>query len=434
MKKRGWVVLCLAMGMTTLVQAQPNIILIMADDLGYECIGANGDSEYSTPVLDGLAENGMRFEHCYSQPLCTPSRVKIMTGISNVRNYIEFALLDPNATTFGNLMKQAGYTTAIAGKWQLGTDPAQPEKFGFDEYCLWHLPKKNSRYNNLGSLLLNTGEVLSGGYGPDKLNAFVLDFITRHKDGPFFCYYPMLLTHAPFEPTPDSKTRDGSAHENFADMVTYMDKMVGQVIDRLDELGLRENTLVLFTGDNGTHRSLTTQFNGKPYKGGKGSMPNAGTHVPLIANWPGTVPSSKVSQDLIEFSDFLPTLCEAAGATVPAGLQIDGKSFFAQLKGERGNPRKWTHCWYSSEGTEPSEEWVRNQRYKFYRDGKFYDVQNDALEKKPLQINQLSEQAMTVHAMLQKALGRYAGARPQELIKTLDQLDTKRAKKKQKNR
>ena len=224
----------LLFGAVSLAAIQPNIILIMADDLGYECVGANGDADYSTPHSDRLAATGMHFEHCYSQPLCTPSRVKIMTGISNVRNYITFGVLDPKATTFGNVMKSAGYTTAIAGKWQLGTDPAQLGKFGFDEYCLWQLEKKGSRYNNLGSLQLHTRQPLSGGYGPDKLNGFVLDFVERHQDGPFFLYYPMLLPHAPFEPTPDSKTRDGTEHENFADMVAYMDKMVGKVVAKLE--------------------------------------------------------------------------------------------------------------------------------------------------------------------------------------------------------
>ncbi|MBT8046095.1 MAG: sulfatase-like hydrolase/transferase, partial [Pontiella sp.] len=250
-----------ALALASLCQASsPNIVLIMADDLGYECIGANGDSEYATPVLDGLAASGMRFEHCYSQPLCTPSRVKIMTGISNVRNYDTFGILDTKATTFANLLKSNGYATAIAGKWQLGKDPAQLAKFGFDEYCLWQLEKKGSRYNDLVCLQLNTGEQLSGGYGPDKVNGFILDFITRHKDQPFFCYYPMLLPHSPFEPTPDSKTRDADKKSNFKDMVSYMDKMVGQVIAHLEELGIHENTLVLFTGDNGTHKSITSQF------------------------------------------------------------------------------------------------------------------------------------------------------------------------------
>ena len=412
------------------LQTRPNIILIMADDLGYECIGANGETEYATPELDKLAASGMRFEHCYSQPLCTPSRVKIMTGISNARNYITFGILDPEATTFGNLLKAAGYATGIAGKWQLGREPAMLEQFGFDEYCLWQLEKKGSRYNDLGSLQLHTGEELSGGYGPERLNGFVLDFIERHQDGPFFLYYPMLLPHAPFEPTPDSRTRDGSAHENFADMVAYMDKMVGRVVAQLEALGLRENTLILFTGDNGTHKSLSTRFNGQPYRGGKGTMPNAGTHVPLIVNWPGTVPNGVVSQDLVEFSDFLPTFVEAAGAGIPEDLALDGRSFLAQLKGEPGPSREWAHVWYSSEGNEPSEEWVRNQRHKLYRSGKFYDVQNDALEKNPLRLNQLDETALATHAMLAKVLLQYQGARPPELIKTLDEVDTPRAKKK----
>ncbi|NDV60996.1 sulfatase-like hydrolase/transferase [Puniceicoccales bacterium CK1056] len=399
---------------------KPNIILIMADDLGYECVGANGESEYSTPALDRLAETGMRFEHCYSQPLCTPSRVKLMTGISNVRNYIDFGIMDPQATTFGSLMKEAGYATAIAGKWQLGTDPAQLEKFGFDEYCLWQLEMKGSRYNDLACLQLNTGEKLSGGYGPDKVNAFVRDFITRHKDEPFFCYYPMLLPHAPFEPTPDSLTRDADKKSNFKDMVAYMDKMVGQVAEHLEKLGLRDNTLILFTSDNGTHGSITSRFNGQELKGGKGKMTDAGTRVPFIANWPAVIREASVGKELIEFSDFLPTLCDVAGATLPADLKIDGKSFYPLLNALSGSPRTTVHCWYSRDGTDPAKEWARNQRYKLYRNGSFYDLQNDSLEKKPLRIREQSDGVMAVHSLLQEELNRYALARPAHLVKADD--------------
>src|SRR5687767_6637842 len=124
---------------------RPNIILIMADDLGYECIGANGGTSYRTPVLDRLASQGMRFEHCYVQPLCTPTRVQLMTGIYNVRNYVNFGGMDPNATTFANLLKNNGYSTCITGKWQLGQDPRLPQKFGFDEACLWQHTRRPPR-------------------------------------------------------------------------------------------------------------------------------------------------------------------------------------------------------------------------------------------------------------------------------------------------
>ena len=134
--------------------------------------------------------------------------------------------------------------------------------------------------------------------------------------------------------------------------------------------------------------------------------------MPVIASWPGVAPTGKVCNDLVDFSDFLPTLCEAAGAPIPAELKIDGRSFLPQLQGKKGNPREWIYCWYSSSGKN-GKEWARNQRYKLYRTGQFYDISNDVLEKKPL--GDLSSEAEQVRAMLQKALDRYTNARPPEL-------------------
>src|SRR6188474_1695777 len=163
-----------------------NFILIMADDLGYECIGANGSTSYKTPVLDKLAATGMRFEHCNVQPLCTPTRVQLMTGIYNVRNYLTFGHMDPNCVTFGNILKQAGYTTCITGKWQLGNDPQLPKKFGFDEHCLWQHTRRPPRYANPG-LEVNGKEMdyENGEYGPDLVNDYALDFIGKNKEKPF---------------------------------------------------------------------------------------------------------------------------------------------------------------------------------------------------------------------------------------------------------
>ncbi|HUX16493.1 MAG TPA: sulfatase-like hydrolase/transferase, partial [Phycisphaerae bacterium] len=209
---------------------KPNIVLIMADDLGYECIGADGGTSYKTPVLDGLAATGVRFERCYAQPLCTPTRVQLMTGIYNVRNYTHFGNMDPQQTTFANILKNAGYATCITGKWQLGKDANLPKRFGFDEACLWQHLRRPPRYANPG-LEINGKAVdySNGEYGPDLVNAYALDFITRHRQQPFFLYYPMILTHDPFQPTPDSpdwdpkavgervNVRDKKGH--FADMV-----------------------------------------------------------------------------------------------------------------------------------------------------------------------------------------------------------------------
>lgn len=410
------------MGMSSAEAEQrrgPNVVLIMADDMGFECVTANGGESYKTPHLDQLAKGGLRFEHCYSQPICTPSRVQIMTGIYNSRNYIRFGLLDPKSTTFGNVLKKAGYATCIIGKWQLEGGFKAPNRFGFDEYCLWQLTRRPPRYPNPG-LEINGKEVdyQNGEYGPDVVTDYAGDFMTRHKDKPFFLYYPMILPHFPFEPTPDSEewdptARRGDKNENdrrgntnpkfFADMVAYTDKMVGKLVAKLDELGLRENTLVIFTCDNGTHPSLTSRFKGRDWPGGKGHMMDNGTHVPLIVNQPGTVPAGKVNADLIDFSDILPTLAEVTGATIPKDLKLDGQSFAPQLRGEMGTPREWIYCWYFRNGkpvpggkNHQTGESARTIRYKLYREGGFFDVPNDFLERNPLDPNGLtSEQSQT---------------------------------------
>lgn len=415
------------------VPVSPNIILIMADDLGYECLGANGGTSYHTPELDRLAKTGIRFEHCYAQPLCTPSRVKLMTGINNVRNYVAFGVLERNQTTFAHLLKNAGYATCVAGKWQLGSQPDSPGHFGFDESCLWQHTRgrfdeeeHDTRYPN-PRLEINGKPVnyTQGEYAPDIASDFICDFIERNRNKPFLAYYPMILTHCPFVPTPDSPDWDSSDKGStsykgdttyFGGMVSHMDKIVGKLTAKLDELGLRENTIIVFTGDNGTDKPVVSVMNGRKVAGGKGLMSDAGTRVPLIANWKGVIPEGEVCSDLVDFSDFLPTLCEAAGFPVPEELNIDGRSFLPQLKGRTGNPREWIYCWYSRAGKDSDAKvFIRNQRYKLYRNGNFYDIDNDVLEKAPLQEDDLSDETRRIEAMLQKALHQYKDARPSGL-------------------
>ncbi len=402
-----------------------NIVLIMADDLGYECIGANGGTSYKTPEIDKLAGEGVRFEHCYSQPLCTPSRVKLMTGISNVRNYVRFGLLDPGQTTFAHLFKKAGYKTCIVGKWQLEGGFEGPGHFGFDEYCLWQLTRRPGRYPNPG-LEINGQKVNyeDGQYGPDVVSDYACDFIRRNKGRPFLVYYPMIITHCPFEPTPDSpdydpKSKGSKTYKGnpkyFGDMVEYMDKIVGKIVRQLDELGLRENTLVLFTGDNGTDAPVVSMMGDTKIKAGKGKMTDAGTRVPLVASQPGTVERGRVCQDIVDLSDFMPTICESAGISVPDELDIDGHSFWPQLVGKKGNPRDWIYIWYARDGKLPAQEFARNQRYKLYRTGEFYNVAEDRLEKNALKAGQLNAAEKKVRQMLQKALDRYEDARPEKL-------------------
>jgi arylsulfatase A len=178
-------------GVSAAESRKPNVVLIMADDFGYECVTANGGESYQTPNLDRLAAGGMRFTNCYVQPRCTPTRVQLMTGLYNVRNYIRFGLLDPEAVTFGHLLKKAGYATGIAGKWQLGQGKDLPRHFGFDEAYLWQHTRLRPRYANPG--LEKDGveeDYTNGEYGPTLVNDFVLDFCARHKDEPFFFVLP----------------------------------------------------------------------------------------------------------------------------------------------------------------------------------------------------------------------------------------------------
>jgi len=252
-----------------------NVILIMADDIGYECYGAYGGTSYKTPVLDKMAAEGMLFKHAYSNPLCTPTRVKIMTGLSNVRNYASFSILKKTEKTIGHMMQQAGYRTAIAGKWQLyGAEHypdlirgkgSLPQDMGFERHCLWQVEKLGSRF--WGPTITIDGEVKKFGedvYGPDVYSRFLLDRMAEYKNEPFFLYYPMALVHSPFVPTPDSADRKcKDKQRNFADMVAYMDKIIGRIVDKTVELGIAERTLIFVTGDNGTHKSIKSNMGDK---------------------------------------------------------------------------------------------------------------------------------------------------------------------------
>lgn len=403
---------------------KPNIILIMADDFGYECLAANGGQSYQTPHLDRLAAAGMRFEHCYVQPLCTPTRVQLMTGLYNIRNYVNFGTLPRSATTFAQLLKKAGYVTGVCGKWQLGREKDSPRHFGFDESYLWQHTRLPPRYANPG--LEQNGiqkDFTQGEYGPKLVNDFALDFVARHKDKAFFLYYPMILTHNPFQPTPDSpdwnpKTMGEKANRNvkhFAAMTTYMDKLIGQLDQKLAALGIRDQTLLIFLGDNGTHGSVSSRFKGATYQGGKGTMTRRGTHVPLVASWPGVMKLGRVNGDLISAADFLPTLCEAAGVAVPQNC--DGVSFWPQLRGEKGRPRQWLYSWYSPrpKSNLTVRECAFDHHYKLYRHGQFFDLAADPFEERPLSATAQNGPAAAAAQRLQAVLDQFKNARPAHL-------------------
>ena len=422
----GILISCKPANSSKTVDERPNVIVIMADDLGYETIGANGGSSYQTPAIDRLASNGMRFEHCYAQPLCTPTRVQLMTGIYNVRNYVRFGLLEQSQTTFGHLFQKAGYATCIVGKWQLGKDPASPQHAGFDSYCLWQVSEgrvdstgRDTRFSK--PVLEVNGKVISYSdtdYGPNIVSQYGLDFIQKsHEKGqPFLLYYPMILTHCPFSPTPNSPewnrgdtttmTYKGEARY-FADMVAQMDQIVGEIGDKLEKLGIQNNTLVIFTGDNGTDVPVVSFMNDREVAGAKGKSTDAGTRVPLIVHWPDVIRPNTVSSDLIDFSDFLPTICETANIEVDS-LDLDGHSFLPQLQGEKGAPREWVYSWYSRSGElNKARVFARNHRYKLYDSGEFYEIPVDYEEQHPLDTSKLDLNTKQVHQQLSEVLEHY---------------------------
>ena len=423
---------CLGLSVSLSASDKPNILLIMADDLGIEGLSCYGSESYQTPHLDRLAAEGIRYTHAYSQPLCTPTRVQIMTGKYNQRNWLYFGILDPKERTFGHLMQDAGYETAIAGKWQLQSyDPPdypgagkrrgtgmKVAEAGFDHWSLyhsWNTEDKGSRYGNPS--FERNGELqgpLEGEYGPDTSVEFLLDFMTREREKPFFAYFAMALPHWPVNPTPDSEEwADPSKHLDesdhyFPDMVHYMDKIVGQLADGIAEAGLAEETLILFYSDNGTDTKVTTQFRGEAIQGGKASPLQTGIRVPLIAYWPETIESGQVRDDLIDASDFLPTFAELAGAKIPSDWPIDGVSFAPTLFGENEKARESAFFWYDPRPGWDKEKFSRHifaldHDYKLFSDGRFFDISGDGLREVLLD-GKLEAPAVVAKAKLQAAI------------------------------
>ena len=408
---------------------QPNIVLIMSDDLGYEVIGANGGTSYATPRLDRMAREGIRFEEAHVMPLCTPTRLSLMTGKYNFRNYIGFGLISPDEVTFGHLFSDAGYNTCISGKWQLYSynppDEAPEmrskgqriEDAGFDEFCVWHAhhtEDKGSRYKN--PIIYENGayrDDTEGKYGEDIFCDYIIDYIERKKDddSPFFVYWPMAATHKPHEPTPDSpewesfdppsnqtlggrtwaELEEGSWGDDprfYKDMVEYHDKVIGRLMDYLDEQGLGEDTLVLYVGDNGSPDDVCSMVHEhNEICGGKGKTNDRGTHVPLICRMPGTIPAGGVNKDMVESTDFLPTIMEAAGVEFPDGYVVDGRSFYPQLTGDAGSPREWMFFHFepmSARNAARRIRFVRDNHWKLYETGELYDLRIDLDEELPI--------------------------------------------------
>ena len=382
-------------------QKKPNIILIFVDDLGIESLKPYGGHSTATPNIDKLAEEGMLFTHCFANPACSPSRAEILTGTYPSDNGIKHVLthfkddtfLNPKQfKSFANQLKIGGYATAIAGKWNLSYLEKNNtiEAFGFDEHCLWQMYDKTgvkrSRYYLPYFRINNTivEDEISNQFGPDVMIDFLIDFINRNKEKPFLVYYPSLLVHTPYIRVPENPehkilrdNRQKNGAECFPEMVNYLDKNVGRLVDAVKKNGISNNTIIIFCADNGTHPPVTSVWGSDKTKieGGKMTMTDRGARVPLIVKWPGKISPGTECNNLVELADFLPTICEIA--SVPAPKQrMRGQSFYPQLLGEKGDPRKYVHIEYKENNQIRTKKWIYTNKDKLIRVNKYGTPEN----------------------------------------------------------
>lgn len=424
--------------LTHLRAARPNVVLILIDDLshyGVTAYGATHLSErdglfknvpFSTPNMDRLAAEGLRCDHAYAYPLCESTRIALMSGQLNSRNFLQCKAQNASEITFGDVFQRAGYVTGMFGKWKQSRGTREtPAKdyifeFGWDEFTCFDIVGAGQRFIN-PNLVMN-GEVHNyqgrtdldpatgrRWYGPDICNRNALQFIENHKDEAFFLYYPMLLVHAEHKPTPDTQPHSvfdefpeeikgkGDDKRFFPDMLAYTDKLIGKVVHKLDELKLREHTLIVVMGDNGTKEPFIHVLpDGSTYQGGKGGNKDNGLHVPLIFSMPGTVPAGQPGSvrsydGLVDVVDIYPTIGAAAGLTIPNPKAIDGVSHWRQVLGEPGEQRQAIYTWYNGNNPATSQDTVLayafNRHFKRYApdtkfpQGRFFDLRADPMEE-----------------------------------------------------
>lgn len=427
---------------------RPNIVFIMADDLGYGHLGCYGQQYIKTPHVDRLAEQGLRFTDVYAGcSVCAPCRSVLLTGKhmghTSIRTNSGGAPLLPEDVTIGEVLKAAGYATGCYGKWGDGdalTDGAAPRQ-GFDDFFgyyhqihahfyypeyLWH--------NDHKVMLPGNANGARGQYSHDEILARGLDFIRAHRDEPFFCYMPFTVPHLellvpedsmrpylgkfPEEPFIDSRRHYADQPTPFAayaGMISRLDDGVGQVMSLLAELGLDEKTIVFFTSDNGTQGGMgpiVDYFDGNgPFRDTKGSMYEGGIRAPMVVRWPGHVEPGTVSHFPWYFADVLPTLAELAGASDHVPADVDGISVVPSLVGEAaaGHPQAERDYMYWELGAGPRmAQAARRGRWKAVRTAadqaiEIYDLDRDLGEttnlaaERPEILSQMTEILKSAH-------------------------------------
>lgn len=381
-------------------ERHPNIIYVLIDDLGPDWLSCYG-SDFPTPNVDRLARSGTRFETAWTSPICTPSRVMMLTGLYpgrtgwtehyDVPRWGGDGLIPEKFSTWPQLLRRAGYATAIAGKWQINDLRRRKDilqAHGFDRHCVWPgvedgNPQSVRRYWDAFLQTDGVREVHKNEFGPDITQRFALDFIRANRSRAFMLYYAMIPVHAPNEPTPLNRAHPPRGEAAlYAGSVAYMDHQIGELIDELDRLELSDKTVIILMGDNGS--STGGAVHGRKLKPGKGKTSESGVHVPLIVRLPGA--SGGVTPALADMTDLFPTVVELAGIPRPPGL--DGHSWVPLLhKTADVSQRQWIFAQRDDSCT------TRNQRYKLDSDGGFYDIESDRDQSRALDPDENAEAA-----------------------------------------
>lgn len=421
--------------------AKPNIVFILADDLGYTDVACFGSKYYETPNIDRLATQGMKFTSAYTcGPNCQPTRAALMsgqygprTGVYTVGGIDRFnwqsrplrpvdnvTKLPLDKITIAQSLKKAGYATGMFGKWHLGEDAEHhPARRGFDEAIV-------SMGVHFDFVTNPKVAYPKGTYLGDFLTDKAVDFIRRHKDGPFFLYLPHFEVHAPLQAKPNwtqhfeaKPAAGGHGNPVYAGMIASVDESVGRIMALLDELKLSDNTLLIFASDNGGVGGYEREgirggsiTDNAPLRGGKGMLYEGGIRVPYIARWPGKVAAGKVCDEPINSVDLYPTLLAVADAPQPENYPLDGVSYLDLLTGSaraQRPPLFWHFPGYLGAGggtwrTTPAGA-IRSGDWKlveFFEDGRLelYDLKNDLGEKQDLAAKE-PDRVKDLHAQLQ---------------------------------
>lgn len=404
----------------TSIKQKPNIIFILADDLGYGDLSFTGQEKFSTPNIDQLAKDGMFFSQHYSgSTVCAPSRSSLMTGLHTGRTFIrgnkevkpegQFPLTS-SVVTVAELLKSSGYVTAAFGKWGLGypSSEGDPNNQGFDEFYGYNCQRLGHNYYPYHMWHNQTKEILEGNtgtrtetYAPDIIHQKALAFLEKNKANPFFMFYPSIIPHAELiapekymvkyrgKLLPEEKydgIDNGSRYKNggygsqkephtaFAAMISLLDEQVGEIRKKVEELGIAENTIIIFTSDNGPHKEGGADpdyFNSNAeFKGYKRDLYEGGIRVPMIAYWPEKIKANSTSNHISAFWDFLPTVCEIAQIKTPQNL--DGISFFPELIGEKQQSHDYLYWEFHDQG---GKQAVRLRNWKGIRLNMSYNAE-----------------------------------------------------------